>query len=128
MTIRILVCVFILIASSFAFARDIPFTQDDRDRLIRVEEGLRAVNQRIDGVEKRIEVLENLMYVLIFAIFVQTVGVVGFVLWDRRTMLSPVAHKAREMEEREERIERALKEMARTDKKTAEILRRVGIL
>ncbi|MEJ5363451.1 MAG: hypothetical protein WHV26_15435, partial [Spirochaetota bacterium] len=72
--------------------------------------------------------LENLMYVLISAIFVQTVGVVGFVLWDRRTALSPVAVKARELEEREERVERALKEMARVDKKTAEVLRKVGIL
>ncbi|MCX7680317.1 MAG: hypothetical protein N2316_14035, partial [Spirochaetes bacterium] len=65
---------------------------------------------------------------LISAIFVQTVGVVGFVLWDRRTALSPVASKARELEEREFRVEQALREMGRADKKTAEILKRVGIL
>jgi uncharacterized membrane-anchored protein YhcB (DUF1043 family) len=36
--------------------------------------------------------------------------------------------KNRELEAREERMEQALKEMARHDKKTAEILRKVGIL
>ncbi|MCX7678936.1 MAG: hypothetical protein N2316_06930, partial [Spirochaetes bacterium] len=88
------VCGILVMVASVALAREIPFTQDDRDRLIRVEtkveEGLKAVNARIDS-------LENLMYVLISAIFVQTVGVVGFVLWDRRTALSPVASKAREL-------------------------------
>jgi hypothetical protein len=105
-------CIIVFITP--AFARDIPFTQDDRDRLIRLEtrvdEGLRGVNQRIDS-------LENLMYVLISAIFIQTVGVVGFVLWDRRTALAPVVSKNRELEAREERMEQALKEMARHDKR-----------
>ncbi len=109
------------IAPSICFARDIPFTQDDRDRLIRVEEGLKAVNQRIDG-------LQNLIYVLIAAIFAQTVGIVGFVIWDRRTALAPALKKHKELEEREERIEKAFKELAKRDKKAHDALKIAGLL
>lgn len=71
----------------FSFAKEVSFTQDDRDRLIRVEEGLRAVNQRIDDVNnnlgKRIDDVMNLLYVVIGGM----IALVGFVLWDRRTAL-----------------------------------------
>lgn len=132
------------------YAKEIPYTQDDRDRLIRVEvevkEGLKAVNQRIDGLERsvnqRIDRLHNLMYVVISAIFVQIAGVVGFVLWDRRTTLAPairktreieeelaiVVKKAKELEEREAMLERALKDFARQESRLADALRSVRLL
>ncbi len=91
-------------------SKEVPFTLDDRDRLIRVEEGLKAVNQRIDGLEKRVDALYNLMQILIAAVIAQTVGVIGFVLWGRRTALSPALRKNKELEEKEEKLERALKE------------------
>src|SRR3989339_762830 len=94
----IFLIIFIFVLASSTFAKDIPYTQEDRDRLIRVEtrleEGLKAVNQRIDGLEKsinqridgleksinqRIDSLQNLVYVVISGIFV----LIGFVLWDR---------------------------------------------
>ncbi len=90
-------------------SKEVPFTLDDRDRLIRVEEGLKAVNQRIDGLEKRVDALYNLMQILIAAVIAQTVGVIGFVLWGRRTALSPALRKNKELEEKEEKLERALK-------------------
>ncbi len=109
------------ITPSICFARNIPFIQDDRDRLIRVEEGLKVVNQRIDG-------LRNLIYILIAAIFAQTVGVVGFVIWDRRTALAPAISKNKELEEKEERIEKAFKELAKRDKKAHDALKIAGLL
>lgn len=131
----------IILPSSIAFlsagnaqagSKEIPYTQDDRDRLIRMEEGLKAVNQRIDGLERsvnqRIDGLQDLMYVVIAAIFAQIVGVVGFVLWDRRTALAPAISKQKELEEREEKIEKALKEVALKDPNIKEALRRVGLL
>ena len=89
----IFLIIFIFVLASSTLAKDIPYTQEDRDRLIRVEtrleEGLKAVNQRIDGLEKsinqRIDGLQNLIYVVISGIFV----LIGFVLWDRRTALAP---------------------------------------
>jgi hypothetical protein len=55
-------------------------------------------------------------------------ALIGFVLWDRRTALSPAIRKNKELEEREERIERVLKEYAIKEPKLAEILKQVGML
>lgn len=116
-------------------AKEIAYTQDDRDRLIRMEEAIKGVNYRIDSIEKRIDSLDNrindlqrLMYVIISAIFAQIIGVVGFVLWDRRTALAPAISKNKELDEKTEKLEKAFKEIAKTDKKTLDALRKVGIL
>lgn len=126
-----------------AYAKEVSFTQEDRDRLRNVElkverletradEGLKSVNQRIEGLERsvnqRIDVLQNLMYVVISSIFVQIVGVVGFVLWDRRTALAPSIAKSKDLEEREELLEKALKEYARQEPRLAEIFKAMRIM
>jgi len=123
----IILAIFIL-GTSVSFAKEIPFTQEDRERLIRVEEGLKAVNQRIDFLDKRIDNLKNLMYILISVIFAQTIGVVGFVIWDRRTALQPAIRKNKELEERQDRVEKALRELAKVDSRIAEILKNAGLL
>jgi len=38
-----------------SYSKDIPFTQDDRERLLRLEEGQKAINQRFDDVNKRFD-------------------------------------------------------------------------
>lgn len=123
----IILSIFIL-GTSVSFAKEIPFTQEDRERLIRVEEGLKAVNQRIDSLDKRIDNLKNLMYIFISVIFAQTIGVVGFVIWDRRTALQPAIRKNKELEERQDRVEKALRELAKVDSRIAEILKNAGLL
>lgn len=116
---------FLVMCSSIIFAKEISYTQEGRDRLIKVEtkieEGFKAVNQRIDA-------LQGLIYVLIAAIFAQTIGVIGFVLWDRRSAISPVINKTKELEEKEEKIIKAFKELALKDKHISEVLRKIGIL
>lgn len=53
---------------------------------------------------------------------------VGFVLWDRRSAFVPAIGKNKELEEREEKIEKALKEYERRDPNFAEALKSVGLL
>lgn len=88
--IILLIALLVSFTAVNAFARDVSFTQDDRDRLIRVEEGLKAVNQRIDdlnqSLSKRIDDVMNLLYVVIAGM----IGLIGFVIWDRRTAITPV--------------------------------------
>ena len=55
-------------------------------------------------------------------------ALIGFVLWDRRTALAPAIRKNSELEEREERVEKALREIALKDGNVREALRHVGIL
>ncbi len=85
---------------NISFAREVPFTQDDGDRLIRldtkVDEGLKALNQRIDDTNKRTddlrkELKENIndlktFMLWGFGILFGGMGIlIGFVIWDRRT-------------------------------------------
>ena len=88
-----------------------PYTLEDRDRLIRVEATLKefkeSVDKRIDSVDKRVERLETVMMGGFGLLFTSMIGLVGFVLWDRRTALAPAVRRSRELEERAERIERA---------------------
>jgi len=126
-----------------SYAKEIPYTDDDRERLIRVEvkleEGLKGSNQRIEGLEKRIEGVErslnqridglqNLLYIVIGAIIAQIIGVVGFVLWDRRTALEPAIKKNKELEERQNRVEKIVKEIAIRNPEVAEICKNLGLL
>jgi hypothetical protein len=105
-------------------SRVVPFTQDDRDRIIRLEEGQKSLQQQISD-------LRNLVYVVlggIIGLLAGMVGMVGFVIWDRRTAVAPVARKGKELEEREELIEKALKEYAKVEPRLAEILKSLKLM
>lgn len=134
-TMWILVIAWLIFSTSFILAREIPYTQEDRDRLIRVEEGLKAVNKRIDDMNKRIddlrEEIRDLKNFMLwgFGILFGGMGIlIGLVIWDRRTALSPAMRKIKELEEKEERLERALKEFGYQDERLANILKRLGLL
>ncbi|KWT86725.1 hypothetical protein [Candidatus Magnetominusculus xianensis] len=145
---------------SWVCAADPSFTQQDRERLtrveVRVDEGLKATNQRIDDTSKatnqrmddgfnalnrqmndgfnalnhrmndlntRMSDLYGLMYVLIGGMLT----LVGFVLWDRRTTLAPVIRTNRELQERGDKIEKVLKELALKDPNMAETIKHIGL-
>jgi len=142
--ILIILCFFN--GATFSYEKEVPFTQEDRDRIIRLEEGLKSVNQRIDDTNKRLEEglksvnqriddinkrIDELRDFLLwgFGLLFGGMGLlIGFVLWDRRTALAPAIRKNKELEEREEKLERALKKLAEKDPKVAEILKDLGLL
>lgn len=82
------------------------------------------MNIRIDDINKRINDTKILLQVFIEGIFV----LFGFVLWDRRTALAPAVRKTKELEKKEEKIEKVLKEYAFREPKMAEILKLVGLM
>jgi hypothetical protein len=53
---------------------------------------------------------------------------IGFVIWDRRTALAPAIQKNRELENRGDRLERALKEFASKEPRLEEALKHAGLL
>ena len=163
--IYVLFIVSILCAASSAYAKEISFTQDDRDRLIRVEEGLKATNQRIDGLEKSVnqriddvskkiddlndgqKILGGRIYTLIYAVWGSfaalmgcLVALIGFVIWDRRTTVAPVARALKEkegeieelkkreieIEKRERSIEEILRDYAQKEPRLAELMKAKG--
>jgi len=85
--------------SNYATAQsnEIPFTQEDRDRLIRLEDQSKTLDNRIIRLEVQIEYIERQLddikaFMLWgFGILFGGMGIlIGFVLWDRRTTLAPV--------------------------------------
>jgi len=137
-------------------AKEISFTQEDREGIrrleagqIRLEERLKAldqriddvgqrfddVNQRIDDVNQRIgdvrgEIKDLRTFMLWgFGILFGGMGMlIGFVIWDRRTALSPVVRKAKELEEKEEFLEKVLREYAKVEPKLAKILKSLSLM
>jgi hypothetical protein len=148
--------VVIALASVFAqpgppvWGEEVPYTLEDRDRLIRIETSLQefkasvdkrfeqmdkrfaefhsSLNQRFEQVDKRFEQLMSFMWILASVFGGLVAATISFAVWDRRTALAPALRRSRELEEREERIERALRELAQTDPRVAEVLRHVGLL
>ncbi len=139
--------------SSISYAIEKAERISDREiveRLTKVEtkldEGQKAINQRFDDVNKRFDDMSNsfnrrfdeLRGFMIWGFGVMFAGMwtlIGFVLWDRRSALAPAIRKNKELEEREDELERwkkkadmALKELAGNDVKVAEVLRHVGLL
>ena len=129
--------VFLLLITLLSFyslstAKEVPFTQEDRDRLIRlevkVEEGQKALQVQINGLQKQIDDLRTLM-LWGFGVLFSGMGIlIGLVMWDRRTAISPVVKKTRELEDRSDRMEKVLKDLAKVDSKFEEALKRAWLL
>jgi len=133
----------VIVMTSLSDGKEVPFSQEDRDRLVRLEEGQKGFNQRIEGVEKNLNIriddlkrelkedLSDLKTFILwgFGILFGGMGIlIGFVIWDRRTALAPVVRRYKELEEKEDLLEKAIKEYAKNEPKLAEILKSIGLL
>ncbi len=122
---------FLLGAVSPTSAVEGDLTISDREiieRLARLEEGQKALRNELKGVRNElkgdIQDLRGLMYVVLGGM----IALIGFVIWDRRSALSPVTTRTRELEEDRDRTLRVLKEYARKEPKLAEIMKSLGLL
>jgi hypothetical protein len=112
-------------SSPQAWGEEVPFTLEDRDRLIRIETSLKEFKESVD---RRFEQVMTFMWIL-SSVFGGLVAVtIGFAIWDRRTALTPALRRSGELEEREEKVERVLRELAQKDPNVAEALRHAGFL
>jgi hypothetical protein len=87
----------------------------------RLDEGQKALREQITD-------LKDFMLWGFGVLFAGMFTLIGFVLWDRRTALAPAIKKNKELEEREERVEKALREYAYKEPRLAEALRNAGIM
>ncbi len=123
--------------------------QDIKEKVIHLEEGqknldkriddLRAemngrfddMNRRIDGLEtslnKRIDELREFLLWGFGVMFAGMFALIGFVIWDRRTALAPVAKHTRELAANQEKILAALREHAKHDEKLMEFMKHAGL-
>ncbi|MCS7280921.1 MAG: hypothetical protein NZ583_04755 [Desulfobacterota bacterium] len=125
---QLIILTLLLSLFGLSFAKEVSFTQEDRERIIRLDVTIKEFR---DAVDKRFEQLNNFLY-LLSGIFTALVGVViALALWDRRTMLREAKRETREYLERESPLKsilEALKELAKEDSKVAEILKKYNLL
>jgi hypothetical protein len=128
---------------SDAWAKEVPYTLEDRDRLIRVEARLYEIDKRFEQIDKRFEQIDKrfeqidkrfddmFTFLWILAgIFTAITGVtIGFAVWDRRSMIRPFETEIKEIEEGKiDRLINSLRDIAQMDKNVADILRKHNLL
>lgn len=116
----------LLLAALYAVAQDrvVPYTQADRDRLVRVEARLdefqkavdqrfqdqqRVMDQRFEAVEKRLDTMQSTILTLMSLTIGLVVALFGYIVWDRRTTLAPLERELKMQSERLERVENRTK-------------------
>jgi len=148
--VALLTMFFSLVGLSFSV--ETGFTSEDRERLIRLEATLKVfmeqldkrfeqIDKRFEQVDKRFEQINeelNRLVNIIVGVFTGqialVVAVIGFALWDRKTIIRKAKEETFEEMEKELKPEKfkkllgALREKAKTDKELAEILKRYGLL
>ena len=153
-----LIGIFLMVGG--AFAQQVGFTQQDRERLIRLEATLKTfmeqvdrrfeqvdkriadlradmnkrfeqVDKRFEQVDRRFEQVTNFLWMLVAIFTALTAANIGFAYWDRRTIIRKARDEAIERIEREGRLVDligALRELAKEDRRLAEILRGFRLL
>jgi len=153
LNIFVLVLMLVTVAPTGGRAQEVSYTLEDRERLIRVEtkleevikrfeQGFEQIDKRFEQIDKRFEQVDRhfeqvearfgqliTLFLGIVGAFAGVVAVtISFAVWDRRTALAPALRRSQDLEERQARIERALRELALEDPQMADVLRRVGLL
>mgnify|MGYP001563309216 CR=1 FL=1 len=106
----------------------IPYTLEDRDRAVRMEvqmnERFESMNERFGSMNVRFESMDDKMdklYTLLYFILGGVFGLIGLIMWDRRSYIRPVKEDIRE-------LQNALRDFAKKQPELTEILRSHGIL
>jgi hypothetical protein len=112
-----------------AEVKEIPFTLDDRDRIIRTEQKVEALNAKIDmkvdglrsEMNARFDQLFNFLWAIIGIFTTMMVSVFGFAFWDRRLSMVP-------MKKENAKMLNVLRDYAEHQPKLREILKNAGLL
>ena len=126
--------------------REISYTQDDRDRMIRLEANQGKTDLRFDNTDLRFDNMEkdinnlradmnkNIDNIRLdirwsFGILFSMMAVlVGFVLWDRRSVVAPVQREQAEQKQNYETLLKALRQLAEKQSDLRDVLKSSGLL
>ena len=134
-TIKKITCFILLMLPLIikAEVKEIPYTLDDRDRIIRTEqkvESLRTelnikIDAKFDGLRSemnaRFDQLFNFLWVIIGIFTTMVVSIFGFAFWDRKLSLAPIKKE-------NARTLNARRNFAETQPKLRETLKNAGLL
>jgi len=146
--------IIILVIFSTLPAKEISYTLEDRDRLLRIEVMLKEfqirvdkqfesiekifglIEKRFDSIDKRFDQLINVMIGIIIAFAGIVAVTIGFAIWDRRSMIKLFETKIKETKEMIEEIDEKkiknlieiLREIAKAGSKVADALKKFNLL
>ena len=133
-----------ILGGSWALASG--FTQEDRERLVRLETTLQMFMEQTDkqfgqvdnrlgdlrsDMNNRFEQLTSFLWMLVGLFSAMTVGTIGFAFWDRRTMVNKARDEAIQIIEKDGNLShliQALRQLAPDDPKLANVLRTYKLL
>ena len=103
------------------------------ESLVRLEEGIKA---NAEGIKTNREMIVSLRNEILGfmkwgfgLLFTGMLILMGFILWDRRSTLTPVKDDLDKLERRKvDRIITAMKKLSEDDSRIAQVLRSVGLL
>ncbi len=108
--------------------------EDINKRFEDINKRFEDMNKRFEDLNKRFEQLYTFLWIITSIFTAIMVGTIGFAYWDRRTMIREAKRQVYEDMEKEFKPEkfrkalRVLREIAKTDRKIEEILRKEGLL
>jgi len=158
LSILFLICVSAYLhisTSAFAQNKEISYTLEDRDRIMRTQTELAslhnemnirfdAMQQQIDfkfnSLQQQINDLRNLFYWAFGIIITLIVALFAYIVFDRRTTLYPLLERTEQLALKDRQLEQEIKELqelkklkevikeyAQTDVKLTELLKRAAI-
>ena len=104
------------------------------ERFRQIEKRFEDMNKRIGDVNKRIDEVVKLMGWVVGGLFILIGGVIGLLIWDRRTSISAALRESGRFLESRYEVSKVpilievLRERARRDNRLAEILRSFNLL
>lgn len=130
--------------------REIPFTLEDRDRIIKLQAEVASLRNEMTSndasLRNEIISLRNEMITLfesqqrqiddLKAMFFWGFGILitlslfmlGYIIWDRRTVLHPVQKKIEDVREKYQTLLNALRELAKEQPRLSDVLHSHGLL
>ncbi len=133
-TVVSLIITFLSINSAL-YSKEVPYTLEDRDRIIRLEAKLNEIDKRFEQIDKRFEQIDKrfeqimtFLWILTTVFIAITSATLGFAFWDRKTSLKPIEQKVMMNEAKLEHALAALRKLATVDKKVYAILKQFNLL
>jgi len=87
-----------------------------------------GIQGQINGLQSQINGLRNLIMAGFGVLIAGMFSLVGFVIWDRRSAISPVINRTRDMEDKQILLLKAIREYALKEPKLSEVLKSLGLL
>ncbi len=128
------------LSQAFSYQKTMGLTDKEIvERLTKLEEGQKALrkemnkrfedmNKRFDSLDKRIGDLTRIINTMMMVFGGLVVAMMGLVFWDRKTLIEKAKDSAVKKIETDSRLINALRELAKTDKKLAEVMKSFGLL